>query len=85
MCTFIYTELTYSFVTPGYDYVPILFGHDDNDALTPGQKLDVAKKKESSGTVSAMAKFRTMDKQAQSSDDSGTGTGVHTTHQNAIK
>ena len=69
----------------GYDYVPILFSHDDNDTLSPGQKLDVAKKKEASGAVSAMAKFRTMDKQAQSADDSGAGTGVNTTHQNAIK
>lgn len=73
-----------SIVTAGYDYIPILFSHDDNDTLSTGQKLDVPKKKESSGTVSAMAKFRTMDKQAQSADDSGSGTGVHTTHQNAI-
>lgn len=73
-----------SIVTAGYDYIPILFSHDDNDTLSAGQKLDVPKKKESSGTVSAMAKFRTMDKQAQSADDSGSGTGVHTTHQNAI-
>ena len=50
-----------------------------------GQKLDVPKKKESSGTVSAMAKFRTMDKQAQSADESGAGSGVQTTHRNAIK
>ena len=72
-------------VIPGYDYIPILFSHDDNDTLSKGEKLDVPKKKETSGTVSAMAKFRTMDKQAQSADDSGSGTGVHTTHQNAIK
>lgn len=69
----------------GYDYVPILFSHDDNDSLTVGQKLDVPKKKEDSGAVSAMAKFRTMDKRAQSADESGAGTGVNTTHQNAIK
>ena len=69
----------------GYDYVPILFNHDDNDTLSGGQKLDIPKKKESSGTVSAMAKFRTMDKRAQSADDSESGTGVQTTHQNAIK
>ena len=69
----------------GYDYVPILFSHDDNDSLSLGQKLDVAKKKEDSGAVSAMAKFRTLDKKAQSADESGSGTGVNTTHQNAIK
>ena len=49
-----------------------------------GQKLDVPKKKESTGTVSAMAKFRTLDKQAQSADDSAADAGVKTTHQNAI-
>jgi len=65
--------------------VPILFSHDDNDNLTMGQKLDAPKKKEASGTVSAMAKFRTLDKQAQSADDSAAGPGVQTTHQNAIK
>lgn len=69
----------------GYDYVPILFSHDDNDSLSLGQKLDVPKKKEDSGAVSAMAKFRTMDKRAQSADESGSGSGVNTTHQNAIK
>ena len=68
----------------GYDYVPILFNHDDNDTLSGGQKLDIPKKKESSGTVSAMAKFRTMDKRAQSADDSESGTGVQTTHQNVF-
>ena len=69
----------------GYDYVPILFSHDDKDSLSLGQKLDVPKKKEDSGAVSAMAKFRTMDKRAQSADESGSGSGVNTTHQNAIK
>lgn len=72
------------FISLGYDYVPVLFSHDDNDSLTMGQKLDVPKKKESTGTVSAMAKFRTLDKQAQSADDSAADAGVKTTHQNAI-
>ena len=49
------------------------------------QKLDVPKKKEGGGNVSAMAKFRTLDKQAQSAEESSSGTGVHTTHQNAIR
>ena len=81
------SECLYAFAMLGYDYVPILFSHDDNDSLSLGQKLDVPKKKETSGTVSAMAKFRTMDKQAQSVDsvDGGAGKGVNTTHQNAIK
>ena len=65
--------------------MPILFTHDDNDKLTITQKLDVPQKKEDSGAVSAMAKFRSMDKQAQSVDDSAGGTGVYTTHKNAIK
>jgi len=73
-----------SIITAGYDYVPVLFSHDDSDSLTMGQKLDVPKKKESTGTVSAMAKFRTLDKQAQSADDSAADAGVKTTHQNAI-
>lgn len=74
------------FIASGYDYVPVLFSHDDSDSdsLTMGQKLDVPKKKESTGTVSAMAKFRTLDKQAQSADDSAADAGVKTTHQNAI-
>ena len=53
--------------------------------MSLGQKLDVPKKKEDAGAVSAMAKFRTMDKRAQSADESGSGSGVNTTHQNAIK
>ena len=44
------------------------------------QKLDVEKKKESE-TMSAMAKFRTLDKQASSGNSEK---GVNTTHQNAI-
>ena len=71
--------------TTGFDYVPILFKHDGNDNLSMVQKLDVPKKKEGGGNVSAMAKFRTMDKQAQSSDEGSAGTGVHTTHKNAIR
>lgn len=62
-----------------------MFSHDDKDSLSLGQKLDVPKKKEDAGAVSAMAKFRTMDKRAQSADESGSGSGVNTTHQNAIK
>lgn len=73
-----------SIVTAGFDYVPILFKHDGSDNLSMVQKLDVPKKKEGGGNVSAMAKFRTMDKQAQSSDEGSAGTGVHTTHKNAI-
>lgn len=65
--------------------MPILFKHDASDKLSMVQKLDVPKKKEGGGNVSAMAKFRTLDKQAQSAEESSSGTGVHTTHQNAIR
>jgi hypothetical protein len=64
----------------GHDYVPLLFSVDDAGKLTFNQKLDVSKKKESE-TMSAMAKFRTMDKEASTGDS---GKGVNTTHQNAI-
>ena len=61
--------------------MPMLFTHDDKGQLTFIKKLDTAEKKET-GAVSAMAKFRTLDKQAQSTDDTST---VNTTHKNAIK
>jgi actin related protein 2/3 complex subunit 1A/1B len=64
----------------GHDYVPLLFSVDDAGQLTFNQKLDVAKKKESE-TMSAMAKFRTMDKEASTGDS---GKGVNTTHQNSV-
>lgn len=72
-----------SIVAAGHDYVPTLFTHDDKNQLTFIQKLDVPKKKEGGGQMSAMAKFRTMDKHAQSSDETDAG-AVTTTHQNAI-
>ena len=64
----------------GHDYVPLLFSCDDSGQLTFNQRLDMVEKKESE-TMSAMAKFRTMDKQASTGDS---GKGSNTTHQNAI-
>lgn len=64
----------------GHDYVPLLFNCDDGGQVTFIQKLDMEKKKESE-TMSAMAKFRTLDKQASSGNSEK---GVNTTHQNAI-
>lgn len=69
-----------SVVAAGHDYVPLLFNCDDGGQVTFIQKLDVEKKKESE-TMSAMAKFRTLDKQASSGNSEK---GVNTTHQNAI-
>ena len=60
--------------------MPLLFNCDDSGQLTFIQKLDVEKKKETE-TMSAMAKFRTMDKQASTGSS---GKDVNTTHQNAI-
>jgi hypothetical protein len=65
--------------------MPYLFNHDDNDKLTFIEKMDAAKKKEDSGTMSAMAKFRTLDKKGQGSDDASGSSSLNTTHQNAIK
>lgn len=65
--------------------MPYLFSHDDNDKLTFIEKFDAAKKKEDSGTMSAMAKFRTMDKKGQGADQADGASTVHTVHQNAIK
>ena len=60
--------------------MPLLFNVDGGGQVTFKQKLDVVKKKESE-TMSAMAKFRTMDKEASTGES---GKGVNTTHQNAI-
>jgi len=72
-----------SIIAAGHDYMPMLFTHDDKGQLTFIKKLDTAQKKEA-GAVSAMAKFRTMDKQAQSAEDSSSRATVNTTHKNAI-
>jgi len=63
--------------------MPYLFCHDDKDMLTFIEKLDAAKKKEDTGTMSAMAKFRTLDKKG--ADETDSGSTIHTVHQNAIK
>lgn len=71
-------------ILTGHNNMPYLFTHDDNDNLTFIEKMDAAKKKEDTGTMSAMAKFRTMDKKGQGADESS-GSSLNTTHQNAIK
>lgn len=69
-----------SLVVAGYDYYPVLWSHDDAGKLTYINKLDSAEKKET-GRVSAMAKFKDLDKRAQT----GSGdTSVQSTHQNAV-
>ena len=42
-------------------------------------------KKEDTGTMSAMAKFRTLDKKGQGSDEADGKDSVKTTHKNAVK
>lgn len=73
-----------SIVAAGHNNMPYLFTHDDNDKLTFIEKFDAAKKKEDSGTMSAMAKFRTMDKKGQGADEADGGSAINTVHQNAI-
>lgn len=65
--------------------MPYVFCHDGSDNLTYVEKLDAAKKKEDSGTMSAMAKFRTMDKKGQGANEVDGGSAIHTVHQNAVK
>ena len=64
----------------GHDFMPMLFTHDDNGNLTFIAKMDAAVKKEEE-TVSAMAKFRSMDKHALGHKESKS----LTTHMNAIR
>ncbi|XP_031554175.1 actin-related protein 2/3 complex subunit 1A-like [Actinia tenebrosa] len=73
----------HSIVAAGHNNLPYLFTHDDNDKLTFIEKMDAPKKKEDTGTMSAMAKFRTLDKKGQGADESSSSSS-NTTHQNAI-
>ncbi|EDO30959.1 predicted protein [Nematostella vectensis] len=71
-----------SIVAAGHNNMPYLFTHDDNDKLTLIGKLDAPKKKEDSGAISAMAKFRSLDKQGQSAEEGVSSS--NTTHENSI-
>lgn len=69
-----------SIVAAGYDCYPVLWSHDDNDQLTYINKLDQSEKK-ASGQLSAMEKFRGLDKRASAGQSD---TSLECTHQNAI-
>ncbi|XP_018494691.1 actin-related protein 2/3 complex subunit 1A [Galendromus occidentalis] len=72
-------------VAAGYDCCPLLFEVNDN-ALTFVTSLDKQKKTEAGGNVSAMRKFRDMDKLSLDSGTAGPdiGTVMTTIHQNTI-
>lgn len=69
-----------SLVTAGYDCYPVLWNHDDNNQLTFMNRLD-QKEKKITGHLSAMEKFKGLDKRATTGS---TDTTLDTTHQNAI-
>eukprot|EP00052_Salpingoeca_macrocollata_P020946 m.178113 g.178113 ORF g.178113 m.178113 type:complete len:376 (+) comp21410_c0_seq4:75-1202(+) len=70
-----------SFVVAGHDYVPVLFTYDGTKLQCLG-KMDVPAKK-ATKTLSAMDKFKTLDKKGTTDEDS-TRTSVDSVHQNAI-
>lgn len=69
----------------GYDCCPLLFEVNDN-SVTFVTSLDKQKKTEAGGNVSAMRKFRDMDKLSLDSGNAGpdVGTVMTTIHQNTI-
>ncbi|XP_022080473.1 actin-related protein 2/3 complex subunit 1A-like [Acanthaster planci] len=69
----------HSLVVAGHDCELILFNIDDSEKVTFVSKLGVEKKKES-GNLSAMAKFRQLDKKATTEQD----TARSSVHQNSI-
>lgn len=71
-----------SLVVAGHDYVPFLYTYQPN-ALTHGGKLD-AKQEVAAKTLSAMDKFKTLDRKG-TTDSAATEIVVDSTHQNAIK
>lgn len=64
----------------GYDCCPLLFAYSDQDQLRFMCNLDIPKE-QSSGTQSAMQRFRDLDRMAVVSDDTK---NVKTLHQNTI-
>lgn len=73
-----------SIVGAGHDYVPMVFSHDDNNKLTFMAKLDQPAKKsgDEEETMSAMQRFRSLDKKATTG---GKESKSLTTHTNLIK
>nr|KAG5710410.1 hypothetical protein BaRGS_022228 [Batillaria attramentaria] len=70
-----------SMVAAGYDCNPMLFTYDaGKGSLSLVSKLDIPQEK-AAGTVSAMNRFRDLDKKASSGDNS---TELKTQHQNTI-
>lgn len=69
-----------SLVAAGYDCYPVLWSHDDAGKLTYINKLDQMEKK-AAGYVSAMDKFKGLDKRAREGKEDVT---IDSTHQNAI-
>lgn len=66
----------------GHDFVPMVFSHDDNNKITFLAKLDQEEKKgDEEETMSAMERFRNLDKRATGSKEAKSAT----THTNAIK
>ena len=68
----------------GHDYVPMSFSHDDNNKLIFMAKLDQAAKKsgDEEETMSAMQRFRSLDKKATTGAKDSKSL---TTHNNLIK
>lgn len=69
----------HSIVAAGHDCVPKLFRYSDDGNVTFVSDLDIAQEKEA-GTMSAMNRFRNLDKKA-TADSS---TELKTKHQNTI-
>jgi len=69
-------------IAAGHNFTPDVFSHDDNNSLTFLAKLDEPKKKggDEEETMSAMERFRNLDKRATAGKDAKS----ETTHENAI-
>jgi len=69
-------------VAAGHDFIPMVFTHDDNNKLSFVAKLDQPiQKGDEEETMSAMDKFRSLDKRATTTKEAKS----LTTHTNAIK
>jgi len=71
-----------TFVAAGHNFTPDVFSHDDTNKLTFMGKLEEAKKKggDEEEEMSAMERFRNLDKRATSKGESK----LETTHENAV-
>jgi len=68
-------------VAGGHEFVPMVFSHDGNNKLSMLAKLDApGKKTDDDETMSAMERFRSLDKKASGSKEAKSST----THTNAI-